>query len=401
MAFKLPSFKDLNQTQKTLIQLLPKSDKLAVIGGPGTGKTIVGVQGVVQMLGKGKKCLFLSYSRTFKYFLENIIETESILAKYKDEVIIQTFHKWFWNFMKTKFDLTNEQLKMYQDQEYVWNIKKLENFFDSCGLTENELFEYDYLFIDEAQDIQDGMMKILKRIAKNIFVTYDDSQKVGFEDKDIDALEFDHSNILNDLGIGDRFYDLIDNYRNTKEIESVAKDFLSTYDENEMSLIKTTAKRTGSRPKLIKSSTDLSEIAKYIVEHYDHSKSLAILFGNDNRDRGREIFDELFEYLQPALKEKLLYKYGWKHSNINSKNALSNSVFLMTMKTSKGLEFDDVYIIADNFDIEKIVGRNSLYVSLTRAKEMASIFMLPPIKTNSKINPILSSKLYMFKEENI
>lgn len=37
MPFKLPSFSELNNTQKLIINLLPKSDKLAIIGGFGSG----------------------------------------------------------------------------------------------------------------------------------------------------------------------------------------------------------------------------------------------------------------------------------------------------------------------------------------------------------------------------
>lgn len=397
MPFKLPSFNDLNQTQKILIQLLPKTDKLAVIGGPGTGKTIVGVEGAIQMMHSGKKCLFLSYSRTLKYFIQNIAYDYNLDIS---KIEIDTFHHWFWYYMIEEFKMEQAQLAIYQVQDYVWNIDRLNTLFDTCGKSPEQLIKYDCLFIDEAQDIQDGMMKILKRITRNVFVTYDDSQKVGFEDKTIDALEFDHSNILNDLGIGDRFYDLIDNYRNTREIESVAKDFLSSYDENEMSLVKSTAKRTGPTPKLIRSSTaNYTKIANYIADHYDKSKSVAVLIGNDDVSKGREVSDAMLAALRSKLTINIYYKFG--KTNINSRNALSNGIFLMTMKSSKGLEFDQVYIIADNFSIDKIVGRNSLYVSITRARESANIIMLPTAASNRKINEVLESKSYMFKEERI
>ena len=397
MPFKLPSFNDLNQTQKILIQLLPKADKLAVIGGPGTGKTIVGVEGAIQMMNLGKKCLFLSYSRTLKYFIENIASDNNLDMS---KIEIDTFHHWFWYFMINEFKMDKQQLAIYQEQDFVWNVGRLNNFFNTCGKTTEQLIKYDCLFIDEAQDIQDGMMKILKRITRNVFVTYDDSQKVGFETKTIDALEFDHSNILNDLGIGDRFYDLIDNYRNTKEIESVAKDFLSSYDENEMSLVKSTAKRTGPTPKMIKSADgNLTKVATYIANHFDKSKSVGVLFGNDDVDRGKVVFSQLYEGLKNRLGSSVHYKYG--KTDINNRNALSNGVFLMTMKSSKGLEFDQVYIIADNFSLEKIVGRNSLYVSITRARESVNIVTLPTTTRNKELNEVLESKSYMFKEERI
>ncbi len=403
MPFKLPSYSDLNETQKMLIQLLPKTERLAVVGGPGTGKTIIGVQGAIAMMNERKKVLFLSYSRTLKFFLQNIADDNDLDIS---EITIETFHRWFYYYLQKKFDVSEEDIRgVYEKERFVYNVERLEGLLDTCGLTDEELIDYDCIIIDEAQDIQDGMMKILKRLTRQIFVTFDDSQKVGNEEKNIDALEYDHSNILNDLGIGDRFFDLIDNYRNSRAVESLAKQFLSSYDENEVSLLKSTAKRVGDRPKLLISEDgDLSRIAKYIVDHHDASKSVGVLFGSDHTGRGErswQIFDELRDAFRKTMNDGVNFFYKFGQTNINARNALSNGIFLMTMKSSKGLEFDEIYVIADDFGIEKMVARNALYVAITRARDKVTIVNLPLSETNKGIHEKLKQMKDVLSEERL
>lgn len=395
MSFKLPSYKDLNQTQKVLIQLLPKTEKLAVIGGPGTGKTIVGIQGAIQMMNQGKKCLFLSYSDMLRCFIQNIAKENNLDI---NGIEINTFHTWFWHFIKKELDV--EDPKEYQpDRPYFYDVNMLLNLINTCGKSPNELIKYDYIFIDEAQDIQEGMMKVLIKFTKNVLVTFDDSQKIGNEYENDSKLSYDHSNILIDLGIGDKFYDLIENYRNTSQIESIAKSFLSSYNENEVSLMKVTSNKQGKRPKLIHNlNKDYKAIVDYIVKHNDKSKSVGVLIGNDDKELGKTIFDILEKEFKKT-DVKFLYRYGKRHSNINTSNALSNGIFLMTMKSSKGLEFDEVYLIANNFSIADYQGRNSLYVAFTRAKENSNIIMFDNLESCRELNKMLSDISYMFANE--
>lgn len=395
MSFKLPSYKDLNQTQKVLIQLLPKTEKLAVIGGPGTGKTIVGIQGAIQMMNQGKKCLFLSYSDMLRCFIQNIAKENNLDI---NGIEINTFHTWFWHFIKKELDV--EDPTEYQpDRPYFYDVNMLLNLINTCGKSPNELIKYDYIFIDEAQDIQEGMMKVLIKFTKNILVTFDDSQKIGNEYENDSKLSYDHSNILIDLGIGDKFYDLIENYRNTSQIESIAKSFLSSYNENEVSLMKVTSNKQGKRPKLIHNlNNDYKAIVDYIVKHNDKSKSVGVLIGNDDKELGKTVFDILEKEFKKT-DVKFLYRYGKRYSNINTSNALSNGIFLMTMKSSKGLEFDEVYLIANNFSIADYQGRNSLYVAFTRAKENSNIIMFDNLEICRELNKMLSDISYMFANE--
>ena len=63
MAFKLPDYDELNITQQQIINSLAYAEKLAVVGGPGTGKTIIAIQASSIMSSSDEKCLFLTYSK--------------------------------------------------------------------------------------------------------------------------------------------------------------------------------------------------------------------------------------------------------------------------------------------------------------------------------------------------
>lgn len=392
MSFKMPSFNELNNTQKVIINLLPKSNKLAVIGGPGTGKTIIALQAAAIMANSGKKCLILSYSKTLKSYIANVAK------EYKmdiSNITINTYHSWFWSLLKNDFKIENPA--ELQETPFVYDLKKLMPLIDQFDFSNYD--KYDYMFIDEAQDVQDGLIKIFAKFCKKILVTFDDSQKIGNESGD-SVLSYDHSNILTDLMIGDQFFDLIDNYRNTAQVETAARLLFNSYDTNEVTLNKVTANRVGKKPRLLISKDDSYEkIAKFIVEHYDASKSIGIFYSQEAEDHGLKIFNSVKAAIQSELKKaninaRLLYKFG--KTNIDDSNATSNNIFLVSLKTSKGLEFDDVYVLTEDISIDNYQKKNLLYVSFTRSKSMTNIIL--QTNTNQEIKNILVNNKYLFEQ---
>lgn len=395
MSFKMPSFNELNNTQKVIINLLPKSNKLAVIGGPGTGKTIIALQAAAIMAKSGKKCLILSYSKTLKSYIANVAK------EYKmdiSNITINTYHSWFWSLLKNDFEIENPA--ELQETPFVYDLKKLMPLINQFNFSNYD--KYDYMFIDEAQDVQDGLIKIFARFCKKILVTFDDSQKIGNESGD-SVLSYDHSNILTDLMIGDQFFDLIDNYRNTAQVETAARLLFNSYDTNEVTLNKVTANRVGKKPRLLISKEDSYEkIAKFIVEHYDASKSIGIFYSQEAEDHGRKIFDSVKAAIQSELKKaninaRLLYKFG--KTNIDDSNATSNNIFLVSLKTSKGLEFDDVYVLTEDISIDNYQKKNLLYVAFTRSKSMTNIIL--QTNTNQEIKNILVNNKYLFEQAEL
>jgi len=406
MPFKLPSFTDLNKTQKLIINLLPKSDKLAVIGGPGTGKTILALEAAAQSSKENKKCLILSYSVLLKCQISCIAKTYNL----SDENIeVNSYLSWFWNELK-ELGCTNPDPSVLQPngQKFVYDLEKVDNFLSSKD--KSKLKKYDYIFIDEAQDVQDGLIKYFAYFCDKIFVTFDDCQKVGNERGNDSFLTYDHSNILTDLKIGDKFFDLIDNYRNTTQIETAAKLLFTSYDLNDVTLTKVTSKTHGAKPRIVECHEHVtySDVASYVIDHYDKSKSAAVLF-----DASREDRDSIFNNLKSAIegeiadrKEKInfFYKYGDKDKicNINDTNALSEGIFLLSFTSSKGLEFDDVFILSLNTSIDDFKKRNAFYVAFTRAKSMSYvIFDNNSITNKNELYNLMSNNRYLFDVDEI
>lgn len=397
MPFKLPSFSELNNTQKVIINMLPKSDKLAIIGGPGTGKTIIAIEAAAMMANSKKKCLILSYSTSLRDQIKCIAKTFKLNI---ENIEINSYLRWFWR----ELERLGYDPKTLQENEFVYDLSKIENAL-AIKSTEEKLL-YDYIFIDEAQDVQDGLIKFFSQFCKKILVTFDDCQKIGNENGNDSILSYDHSNILIDLKIGDKFFDLIDNYRNTTQIETVARLLFSSYDLNDVTLKKVTSMKHGNKPKLIYSNEKLSyvKIAKYIVDHYDKSKSVAILFDSTSPNN-TALFNNLKEAVNNEIKRqnqdiKFLYKYG-KNSTINSNNSLDNAIFLMSFRTSKGLEFDEVFVLTTDVKIDNYQKRNAFYVAFTRAKSMTYVVVDNASEYNGEINKLVLDNAYLFDVDNI
>lgn len=403
MAFRLPKEDELNNTQKLIINLLSDSNKLAVIGGPGTGKTIIVINAVRQMAKSPNKCLILTHSKC----LINQIKCIAGLYNFNtNNIEISTYHSWFsskLNKLGFKDANNKKDFKDFQEEKkYVYNLTKLENFLSNIDSTKK--LEYDYIFVDEAQDVQEGLIRIFSQFGRKIIVTFDDCQKIGNENMINNMIGYEHSNILNELGIGDRFFDLIENYRNTSQIETIGRQLFHSFDYNDITLRKTTSTRYGDNPVLLLSKGNFSydEFARYLIDHYDKSKSCAVLF-DSSIDNCEEVFKSLKHSIETAIKLanrniKFYYKFGSRkeNENINDENALDNAIFLMSFRVSKGLEFDDVYILTTGATINTYQKRNAFYVAFTRAKSMVYIALDNNSNVNKEVNELFSENKYLF-----
>ncbi|MDY6968551.1 MAG: ATP-dependent helicase [Spirochaetota bacterium] len=212
---------------------------------------------------------------------------------------------------------------------------------------------FQYVFVDEFQDTSEDNFRLLKLLLPdkdpNLFVVGDDWQSIyGFRGAKIDYIVnmkkyFPQVNIIK----------LKKNYRSRKEIVSISNKF-----------IKKNKIRT--------------------------SKKLISTKGNGGEIRGfqAESMEEELEILKNILKKEenhcddiaILYRNNWQGksiiTNINDcKSIKYEKTKLMTIHSSKGLEFETVIITGVNdgiipdmaCDIEE--ERRLMYVGLTRAKE--------------------------------
>lgn len=260
--------------------------------------------------------------------------------------------------------LNANSLYMWQDYANVVN--------DHINLV-NKHFQYDYVFIDEAQDLSQIQLISLRKVARKGLVSAADlGQKIYRTD-------FTWASV----GIkiqGGRTKTLSGAFRSTKEIMDLANSLLKhdstlnsedieqEYDAEESSLLPGVLNAES-----LKFETEL--VAKLIkdiqaqAKEDDWEPTIGILLFENNRlDGWRKSL-----YYNNIQSEIIRDQYG---------SALTSGVKLLTMHGAKGLEFDYVIIsgmnnrfpslrnrLEDEITHEIDINRRLLYVSMTRAKE--------------------------------
>lgn len=142
--------KEYTNAQMSILNQIKKNEGFSniITGGPGTGKTLMALELARHLYVKGKKVLFLCYNKPLatklKSDLEIILKGEGLIG-IKIEVV--NIHKFLLN------KLTEKGLNIQtQDTKDFW-FKILPEAFEG-GFKDGSLKEqYDYLIIDEGQDI--------------------------------------------------------------------------------------------------------------------------------------------------------------------------------------------------------------------------------------------------------
>ena len=236
-------------------------------------------------------------------------------------------------------------------------------------------------------------------------MTYDDAQEVGKENDDKTNSELkrkagiDCNRILCVLGLQESFYDLIDNFRNTASIEKVAKLFYNNYGNTALSLRPSICKRNiGSLPEVLFSGATAEMIDKIADTAYQLNKQIGIIVPD------QESFDIIKLLMDKAItkgvisESKFFYKYGSVDNMKRNDNLNQTGVFLTTYKSSKGMEFDEVYL----FDCQKIslntpADKNKFYVAITRAKDKLSLIFNCSYDTNCPVLDVIKEHETLFK----
>ena len=254
--------------------------------------------------------------------------------------------------LRESYSLFKKEKNLIEFEDLIdYSIDILQNFGDIRRVINNR---YRYIFIDEFQDTSENNFELIKlllsRGSPNLFVVGDDWQSIyGFRNARIEYIVgmkgfFPKVNI----------FKLKVNYRSRKEIVSISNRFIRKNRYRTRKKLKS-YKGKGGHVQGLAVREHLSEI-KHITEIID-----------DNIHKSDVI--------------AVLYRNNWQGIQISKKlenystYIKSGKIKLMTIHSSKGLEFHTVIIsgVADRIlpdrtsDIEE--ERRLFYVALTRAKE--------------------------------
>lgn len=227
---------------------------------------------------------------------------------------------------------------------------------NNTDVREKTVNRYQYILIDEFQDTSEDNFKLLKLLVPdkpNLFLVGDDWQSIyAFRGARVEYIikmkKYFPKVIVHKLTV---------NYRSKKEIVELSNKFIK-HNKNRTSKKLSSFKGRGGHVEghqVNDHKEEIDLIKDIIAAEETYSRDIAVIFRNNWQGK----------YILKELKDIRLLKSG--------------DIKLMTIHSSKGLEFDNVIIagVSDGIipdpstDIEE--ERRLLYVALTRAKERLHI----------------------------
>ena len=231
--------------------------------------------------------------------------------------------------------------------------------FDACfqwGRDDNGKFErgawkkgsYDYIIVDEAQDFSREDIELLKSKAKKALLVYGDTAQQLYKFlKDKETVSMEDIQYFTKYPVEQ----LVFNHRLPKKVARVAEYLNSENDELEE---RCTEEGT-EKPKILEYPSIEAQY-KAIAELIKNKgmEDVGILFRNNNE------VDDAYDYLTEAGLEV----EAKSHRHKDELDFTSDNPKLMTYHSSKGLQFENVFI--PDCTAEGDDDRNPLYVAVTR-----------------------------------
>jgi hypothetical protein len=345
-------------------------------GVAGSGKTLILVYRCQFLAEKSDKpILVLCYNISLASRLRQMLREKGIA---ETKVSVQHFHSW-----------CAEMLRLYQLPLPDRTKHRGGGFFEQLvnqvvlGVNEEKIpkGKYGAVLLDEGHDFQPTWFNLIVQMVdsdtNSLLVLYDDAQSI-YERRERGRFSFASVGIK----AQGRTTILKLNYRNTEEILSFAYEFAKnimqpTEDSEEDSpvLIKPqSVGRHGAKPtftRLSSFSAETKHICDRIGEYRDRGiawNDMAIIYRSDFMGRS----------LSRALKDVGI-PVEWLNEDSNSKryHPEAQSVKLLTMHSSKGLEFPVVFIAGVGFmpNQSQAIADEArlLYVAMTRATEFLEL----------------------------
>lgn len=201
---------ELTQQQFRVLRSLRRYRRAAIVGGAGTGKTMLAMEKAQQLAEDDMRVLFLAFNRNIVEWIEQALSS--------DQVTVATFHSFVYQAQRLAGVRSS---RMSNDEFYE---KAPEILLEAAEIIRAQHPEqlFDAIIVDEAQDFDDTMWIPIPDLLKDpedgiLYVFFDDNQRIYTQ---ISNLPMDY----------DPFY-LTDNCRNTQRIHTTMMPYAVSDDE--------------------------------------------------------------------------------------------------------------------------------------------------------------------------
>ena len=365
-SFRLPGIEELNKSQRMAIDTDSDGQHLTV-GGPGTGKSVIAMIRLRNLLTKDKNVIFLAYNHTLQEYSRQLCQQYGI-----DNHCVQGYIGWLKSNLKNWFleidwkKVRNNEIESIDNYDYSYLSQLPRKSF---------LADDTYLIIDEGQDMPPEFYDVLANVGyQNFFVAADQNQAITSRNssrKDIEAaLALSPTETI----------ELTHNYRNTRNIALVAKYFYT--DDPASPAIELPENRESSYQKpILYHYQNRNSVFKKILQKYDQNIDRLIgvivpnnAIRNDFINGLRSVSPDELDHPIPKIQS---YASGSDYDEINWSEG---GIVVVNEASCKGLEFDVVYIAdvdahwVHGKDDERAKMMKKFYVMSSRAREELYLF---------------------------
>ncbi|MBT4731799.1 AAA family ATPase [Candidatus Woesearchaeota archaeon] len=369
--FRLPGVEDLNKDQDRVLRL-PEDGQFLIVGGPGTGKSVVALLRAMKF--SDNDYLFLAYNHTLHSLSKQLTGFD---------LKADTLKSWFY---KLQYKLTKKYMPEIRDRKIDYD-KVIEIF------KENEEPASDlHILIDEGQDMPIKFYDSLIELGfENFFIVADQNQQITDENSSRKEL----SDILG-LEVKD-VIELKQNYRNSHPVALVAQHFFTDKSSPKPELPEALKAALGTP--ILYEYKDFNQCIKFILREAD--RDLTNLIGVVVAKT--EILDICKGKLGGVEIEldnprPIIQSYSSKNKQDVNIDFSEGGVVVLNDKSIKGLEFDVVFVMLNGFEIynnDEDSMRKRLYVMSSRAIKKLIFFQ----SSENDITKILPSNNILQRKE--
>lgn len=375
--FNLPGIQDLSKEQEDA-RALPKQGQHLIIGGPGTGKSVLALLRSRRHQQDKDDYVFLVYNKLLNQASRQLFGIE---------LCSQQWQSWFASIFKAASGESMPKLPPNGNgwQEIDW--VRTSEIIAALPLLGGA--KHPFLIIDEGQDMPPEFYQALFNLGfENVYVVADQNQQI------VPGQNSTRQEIQNGLGIAPNdVIELQDNYRNSHPIARLAREF---YTGDPASPPPALPNRPSAiRPLLYEYAEEkFQAIIEKILKNADVNPSKLYGVITQNKDKFNDVRNKYYQALKTAnvqLDNGHPRVETYKSGENPALQFNEGGIMVINAQSCKGLEFDTVFLTdinqhfcnAQNQDQTKRL----FYVMVARAKEM--VIMLKEADRHCPVDAIL------------
>ena len=341
--FKLPGVDDLNKDQDRVLRL-PEDGQFLVVGGPGTGKSVVALLRVLKYI-NNNDYVFLTYNKVLLSATLQLVQT-NLKSRTLTSLIYSAYSK--------QFKKETPEIKKYKP-----DYEKIIRDFEALNKKTISL----HLIIDEGQDMPPKFYEALMYLGiENFFIVADQNQQITENNSS-------RQELTDLLGLeAEDVIELKENYRNSYPIALLSQHFYTDPSSPPPKLPLKTRPSLGTP--ILYEYTHYHDCVKLILREADRDpRNLigVVVATNDMRDSYVQALNTIEINLDNPRPIISTYFSGNGEPNIDFSYG---GIVVLNDKSIKGLEFDVVFVIIDGFQIynnDRDSMKKRFYVMSSRA----------------------------------